>query len=68
MTAPSFGHVLLLGVVFAPLYLMLAAWFVGGPRQLRPVVVGVGFLVGFTVLAWVGMAVFALLLELVFFS
>lgn len=68
MNSPSFGHVLLLGVVFAPLYLMLGAWFVGSPRQLRPVLVGVGFLVGFTVLAWVGMAAFALLLELAFFS
>ncbi|MDX1619454.1 MAG: hypothetical protein R3320_00585 [Nitriliruptorales bacterium] len=68
MNAPSFGTVLLLGVVFAPLYLMLIGWFAGRPRQLRPVLVGVGFLVGLTAMAWIGMAVFALVLNLVFFS
>lgn len=68
MNSPSFGAVLLLGVVFAPLYVMLVAWFTGSPRQLRPALVGVGFLVSLTVLAWVGMAAFALVLEFVFFS
>lgn len=68
MNSPSFGYVLLLGIVLAPLYLMLGGWFAGRPRQLRPVLVGVGFLVGLTVLAWAGMAAFALFLHFVFFA
>lgn len=67
MNAPSYGLWLLLGIVFAPFYLMLAGWFFGRPRQLRLPLVGIGFLVGLAALAWGGMAVFALLLEVVFF-
>lgn len=67
MNAPSYGLWLLLGIVFAPFYLMLAGWFFGRPRQLRLPLVGIGFLVGLTALAWGGMAVFALLLEVVFY-
>lgn len=67
MNAPSYGLWLLLGIVFAPLYLMLAGWFFGRPRQVRLPLVGVGFLVGLTVFAWGGMALFALLLDVVFY-
>lgn len=67
MSGSSYGLWLLLGVVFAPFYLMLAGWFFGRPRQLRLPLVGLGFLVGLTVLAWGGMALFALALDVVFY-
>lgn len=62
MNTPTYGLWLLFGVVLTPLYLMLAGWIFGRPRQLRMPVIGVGFLVGLTVVAWGGMALFALLL------
>lgn len=62
MSNPSYGTWLLLGVVFAPFYLILAGWFLGRPRELRLPLIGVGFVMGFTTLAWGGMALLALLL------
>ena len=66
MTELTLGPVLIFGIVLAPVYLMLAGWFLGRPRDLRLPMLGVGLLVGFTALAWGGMALFALLLDLVF--
>lgn len=62
MNTPAYGLWLLFGVVLTPLYLMLAGWIFGRPRQLRLPLIGVGFLIGLTVVAWGGMALFALLL------
>lgn len=67
MTTPAFGLWLLFGVVLAPFYLMLAGWFLGRPRQLRLPLIGVGFLIGLMALAWGGMALFAILLKIVFY-
>ncbi|MEX2323063.1 MAG: hypothetical protein WEA29_04755 [Acidimicrobiia bacterium] len=67
MSSPNYGLWLLLGVVFAPFYLMLAGWFFGRPRELRLPLIGLGFLVGLTALAWGGMALFAFVLRIVFF-
>ncbi|HEU5083847.1 MAG TPA: hypothetical protein VFU14_10945 [Acidimicrobiales bacterium] len=66
MNTPSYGLWLLLGVVFAPVYLTLAGWALGQPRQLRLPLVGAGFLVGLTAVAWGGVAVLAYLLHLTF--
>lgn len=68
MSATSIGPVLIFGIILAPVYLMLAGWLFGRPRELRLPLIGIGFLAGFTVLAWGGMALFALLLELAFFA
>ncbi|HEX6301753.1 MAG TPA: hypothetical protein VF148_14930 [Acidimicrobiia bacterium] len=62
MSTPAFGLWLLLGIVFAPVYLMLAGWFLGRPRQWRLPLIGLGFLIALTTLAWGGMALFAVLL------
>lgn len=67
MNGPSIGLWLILGVVFAPFYLMLAGWFFGHPRELRLPLIGVGFLVGLTLVAWGGMAILAFVLHFVFF-
>lgn len=63
----KYGEIVILGVVFAPVYLMLLGWFLGRPRELRLPLIGVGYLVGITVAMWVGMALFAAALEVVFF-
>ena len=62
-----YGEVLILGIVFAPVYLMLLGWFLGRPRDLRLALVGVGYLTGITVAMWGGLALFAVVLKLVFF-
>lgn len=67
MTTSALGLWLLLGIVFAPFYLMLAGWFFGRPRELHLPLIGVGFLLGLTVFAWGGLATLALLLDIVFF-
>ena len=67
MDAPSYGIWLLLGIVFAPFYLTLAGWFLSRPRQLRLPLIGLGFLIGLTALAWGGMALFGVLIHLAFY-
>lgn len=67
MSAPTYGLWLLLGVVFAPFYLTLAGWVFGRPRDLRLPLVGMGFLVGLTAVAWGGMALVALLFHVAFY-
>lgn len=66
MNPPTYGLWLLLGIVFAPFYLMLAGWVFGRPRECRLPLIGIGFLLGLTVVAWGGMAVAAVLLDLAF--
>ncbi len=63
----KYGEIVILGIVFAPVYLMLLGWFLGRPRGLRLPLIGVGYLVGTTVAMWVGLALFAAALEVVFF-
>lgn len=61
------GRVLLFGIVFLPVYLMLAGWILGRPRELRLPLIGLGFLAGFTVLAWGGLALLAWGIDTAFF-
>lgn len=63
----NLGFVLILGVVMAPVYAMLLGWFLGEPRVPRLAAMGVGYLVSITVAMWVGLALFAALLGLLFF-
>jgi hypothetical protein len=65
VTELAVGPILLFGIVLTPVYLMLAGWFLGRPREARLPLIGVGFLAGFTVLAWGGMALLGVLLKLV---
>lgn len=68
MNTATLGPILIFGIVLSPVYLMLAGWLFGRPREVRLPLIGIGFLVGFTVLAWGGLAVFGLLVDRVFFS
>ena len=63
----KYGEIVILGIVFAPVYLMLLGWFLGRPRELRLPLIGVGYLVSITVGMWVGMALFAAALGVVFY-
>lgn len=67
MTDSAVGIILMFGVVLTPLYVMLLGWFLDRPREVRPALIGVGYLLGFTVAAWTAAVLFALLLGLVFF-
>ncbi len=63
----KYGEIVILGIVFMPVYVMLLGWFLGRPRELRLPLIGVGYLVGTTVAMWVGMALFAAALGVVFY-
>lgn len=63
----KYGDVLILGIVFSPVYLMLVGWFLGHPRDLRLALVGVGYLTGITTAMWAGLWLFTLILEVAFF-
>ncbi len=63
----KYGEIVILGIVFAPVYLMLLGWFLGHPRELRLPLIGVGYLVTITVGMWVGLALFAAALGAVFY-
>ena len=68
MAATTLGPILMFAVVLSPVYLMLAGWLFGRPRELRLPLIGLGLLAGFTALAWGGMALFGLAVELLFVS
>lgn len=68
MNSRPIGLILIFGVVLAPVYLMLAGWLFGRPRQLRLPLIGLGFIAGFTALAWGGMAAFAIVVDLLYFQ
>jgi hypothetical protein len=68
MSATALGPVLIFAIVLSPLYLMVAGWLFGRPRELRLPLIGLGFLSGFMVLAWGGMAAFGWILKVAYFS
>ncbi len=63
----KYGDILILGIVFAPVYVMLIGWFLGRPRSLRLPLLGVGYLAAITVAMWGGLALFAAALDIAFF-
>ena len=67
MTDGPIGLFLIFGVVLSPVYLILAGWLFGRPRELRLPLIGVGLIAGFTALAWGGMGLFALAVDLLYF-
>lgn len=61
------GTYLIFGVVLMPVYLMLVAWFVGDPRELKSGLLGVSYLVGLTTALWGGLYVATILIDVAFF-
>jgi hypothetical protein len=61
----SIGLYVVFGVVFLPLYVMLAGWFLDTPRELRAPLIGVGYIVSLVVAIAVGMWLLGFLMSFV---
>ncbi len=62
------GTWLIFGIVLMPVYMMLLGWILGKPRNLHLLVLGVGYLIGLTVLLWTGMFAFSMVVRWLYFS
>ncbi|OAQ53854.1 hypothetical protein HTG_06195 [Natrinema mahii] len=62
------GTWVIFAIILVPVYIMLAAWFLGEPRDTKSGLMGVGYLVGLTTSMWVGMFVLTLLIGFVFYG
>lgn len=61
------GYWLIFGIILLPVYIVLLGWFFGKPRSSRLALMGVGYLVGLTILLWGGLAILAELIGVAFF-
>jgi len=61
------GTYLIFGIVLLPVYLMLAGWRLGSPRERTTEWLGVGYLVGITTALWGGLFVATMVIDLLFF-
>jgi hypothetical protein len=61
------GTWLVFGIILVPVYGMLAAWFLGEPRDRNTGLMGVSYLIALTVGLWVGFGLFTILLGVLFF-
>lgn len=61
------GTWIIFGVVLVPVYVMIAAWFLGEPRDTKTGLLGVSYLVGLTTSMWVSMLILTLLIGVVFY-
>lgn len=61
------GTYLIFGIVLLPIYLMVAAWFLGEPRDRTKGLLGVAYLAGLTTVLWGGLFVVTMVIEFVFF-
>lgn len=59
------GLVLIFGIVMLPVYVMIAGWLFGEPREYRPVVLGFGFMVAAFAVLIVALAVLGVALSLI---
>ena len=59
------GVIVMFGIVLLPVYVMIAGWVLGEPREYRPVVLGAGFMVASTAVLVLALAVLGLVLSLV---
>ncbi|WP_222919090.1 hypothetical protein [Natrinema sp. SYSU A 869] len=62
------GTWIIFAVILVPVYIMLAAWFLGEPRDTKAGLTGVSYLVGLTTSMWVGMFVLTVLIGVVFYG
>lgn len=65
---PNTGTWLIFGVILVPVYIMIAAWFLGAPRDTETGLLGVSYLAGITIQMWIGMLILTVLLGIVFFG
>lgn len=62
------GTYVIFAIILVPVYIMLAAWFLGEPRDTKTGLIGVSYLVGLTTTMWVGMFVLTVLIGVVFYG
>lgn len=61
------GTYLIFGIVLLPIYIMLAAWYVGDPSDRTAGLLGVGYLAGLTTALWGGLFVVTMIIDVLFF-
>jgi|GEM_PF-711359 hypothetical protein len=61
------GTYLIFGIVLAPVYAMVIAWFLGDPSDRSKGLLGVGYLAGLTTVLWGGLFVATLVIGTLFF-
>ena len=64
-TATHIGLIVIFGVVMLPVYVMVAGWLLGRPREYRTVALTLGYMIGFTVLIIASLAVLGTVISLV---
>ncbi|QZA87918.1 hypothetical protein K0C01_08925 [Salinarchaeum sp. IM2453] len=55
-------------VILVPVYVMIAAWFVGKPGDIRQSLLGVGYIVGITAAIWLGLFVVSVIVGVLFYE
>ncbi|ELY99055.1 hypothetical protein C482_10876 [Natrialba chahannaoensis JCM 10990] len=65
---PNIGTYLIFGVILVPVYVMVAAWFIGQPRDSKTGLLGVSYLVGITAQMWIGMFILTVIIGVVFYG
>ncbi|GEM_PF-490127 len=65
---PNIGTYIIFGVVLVPIYVMIAAWFIGEPKDTKTGLMGVTYLVGITAQMWIGMFVLTMIIAVVFYG
>jgi len=65
---PNTGTYLIFGVILVPIYVMIAAWFLGEPRDTKTSIMGVSYLVGITAQMWIGMFFLTIIIGAVFYG
>ncbi|AFZ71526.1 hypothetical protein [Natronobacterium gregoryi] len=65
---PNIGTYVIFGVVLVPVYVMIAAWFIGEPRNTKAGLMGLAYLVGITAAMWVPMLFLTAIIGIVFFG
>lgn len=62
------GTWVIFGVILVPIYVMIVAWFVGEPGDVRRSVMGVTYVVGITVLLWLGLFITTVVIGAIFYE
>ncbi|MFW5905323.1 MAG: hypothetical protein ACOCUO_00575 [archaeon] len=61
------GTYLIFGIVLLPIYIMIASWFLGKPRDNSKTVLGLIYLAGLTIALWGGLFVVTMIIMFLFF-
>lgn len=61
------GTYVIFGIVLLPVYIMLAAWFLGEPRDRKSQLLGVSYVTGITVGLWTGALIATMVIKFIFF-